>query len=89
MPAHTIDTPKAKRKNFTMPEETVRELEFLAAAMNKKQSQVIQELIHKASEKHLKEERLASLKRLSGIFDDVLPVDELKSIQQIKSESTL
>ena len=87
MKAHTIDTPKAKRKNFTMPEETVRELEFLAAAMNKKQSQVIQELIHKASEKHLKEERLASLERLKGCFTGLL--DEDMTIQKIKAERTL
>lgn len=72
------------RKNFTMREETVRELDFLAKLLNKKQSQVIQELIHKESEARRNELRFASLKRLKGAFTGL--IGDEQSIQRMKSE---
>ncbi|MDD5393191.1 MAG: hypothetical protein PHE17_09250 [Thiothrix sp.] len=57
-----IAPPKATRKNFTMPEETARELDFLATLLHKKQNQVIHELIHNVSTAQRNDMRLAKLK---------------------------
>ncbi|MEB4591579.1 hypothetical protein VSS37_11355 [Candidatus Thiothrix sp. Deng01] len=67
-----------------MREETVRELDFLAKLLNKKQSQIIQELIHKESETRRNELRLTKLKRLKGAFTGL--IGDEQSIQRMKSE---
>jgi predicted DNA-binding protein len=85
--AHKIAPPKATRKNFTMPDETARELDFLATLLHKKQSQVIQELIHKASAALRNDLRLAKLKQLKGVFTGL--IGDEQSIQRMKSEREL
>lgn len=85
--AHKIPPPKATRKNFTMPDETARELDFLATFLHKKQSQVIQELIHNASAALRNDLRLAKLKQLKGAFTGL--IGDEQSIQRMKSERTL
>jgi predicted transcriptional regulator len=85
--AHKIAPPKATRKNFTMPDETARELDFLATLLHKKQSQVIQELIHNASTALRNDMRLAKLKQLKGAFTGL--IGDEQSIQRMKSERTL
>ncbi|CAA6827184.1 MAG: Unknown protein [uncultured Thiotrichaceae bacterium] len=83
---HT-DAAPALRKNFTMREKTVRELEFLTRLTGKKQSQVIQELIHKESEAKRNELRLEKLRSLKGRFTGL--IGEEQSIQRMKSERVL
>lgn len=85
--AHKTVKPHATRKNFTMPDETVRELDFLATLLHKKQSQVIQELIHNASAALRNDMRLAKLKQLKGAFTGL--IGDGQSIQRMKSERTL
>lgn len=85
--AHKIPPPKATRKNFTMPDETARELDFLATFLHKKQSQVIQELIHNASAALRNDLRLTKLKQLKGAFTGL--IGDEQSIQRMKSERTL
>ncbi|MBO0612927.1 MAG: hypothetical protein RL122_918 [Pseudomonadota bacterium] len=85
--AHKIPPSKATRKNFTMPDETARELDFLATFLHKKQSQVIQELIHNASAALRNDLRLAKLKQLKGAFTGL--IGDEQSIQRMKSERTL
>lgn len=85
--ATSVDTAPALRKNFTMREKTVRELEFLTKLTGKKQSQVIQELIHKESEARRNELRLEKLRSLKGRFTGLIGEDQ--SIQCMKSERVL
>jgi selenophosphate synthase len=81
---HQSDTSKSIRKNFTMPRGTARELDFLAQSLDKKQSQIIQELIHEASEALRNELRLAQLKKLKGAFTGL--IGDEQSIQRMKSD---
>lgn len=67
-----------------MPRRTARELDFLAESQHKKQSQVIQELIHEASEALRNELRLAQLKKLKGAFTGL--IGDEQSIQRMKSD---
>ncbi len=85
--AHKISTPKALRKNFTMSNDTARELDFLAALLHKNQSQIIQELIHRESESRRNELRLAKLRLLKGTFTGL--IGDEQSIQRMKSEQVL
>ncbi len=71
------------RKNFTMPESIVSDLEELAKIMNKKQSQVIQELIEEKMHEYTRQKRLASLEKMSGMFSGMIP--EYVDMQWIKS----
>ncbi len=71
------------RKNFTMSEDIVHDLEELARLMNKKQSQVIQELITERMSQVLKEQKLKSLEKMSGMFSGLIP--EHLDMQWIKS----
>ena len=71
------------RKNFTMPEHVAKDLEYLAKKMNKKQSQVIQELIEEKVADYELEKKLESLEKISGIFTGMLP--EHVDIQWIKA----
>lgn len=85
--AHKKASPKATRKNFTMSAETARELDFLATFLHKKQSQIIQELIHNASAALRNDLRLAKLKQLKGAFTGL--IGDEQSIQRMKSGRTL
>ncbi len=73
------------RKNFTMPDSVVVDLEFLAKKMQKKQSQVIQELISQKMKEFQKDKKLAILENMSGMFTGKIP--ENISIQSIKADS--
>ncbi len=81
--AQTLVASRMRRKNFTMSDETVRELEFLARLKRKKQSQIVQELIHNEAEAHRNEARLSTLAQLKGVFTGLIG-DDL-SIQRMKS----
>ncbi len=71
------------RKNFTMPEHIAKDLEYLAKKMNKKQSQVIQELIEEKVADYELEKKLEAAEKLSGIFTGMFP--EHVDIQWIKA----
>jgi hypothetical protein len=71
------------RKNFTMLEEIAKKLEFLSEIMNKKQSQVIQELILQESRKYENSKKLEHLEAMKGRLDGLL---HDVSIQKIKSQ---
>ncbi len=81
------ETSGSLRKNFTMKEETARELAFLAGILNKKQSQIIQELIHKESEALRNQQRLQDLQDIKGVFSGM--IGDEQSIQSMKSERQL
>jgi len=66
-----------------MPEHVAKDLEYLAKKMNKKQSQVIQELIEEKVADYELEKKLESLEKISGIFTGMLP--EHVDIQWIKA----
>ena len=76
-------TSQIVRKNFTMLEEVAIKLEFLAEITDKKQSQVIQELILQESQKYENKQKLELLENMRGKFDGLL--GDL-SLQKIKSE---
>ncbi len=73
------------RKNFTMPEKIAEDLEYLAKKLDKKQSQVIQDLIEAKVLEYEKEKKLEALERISGIFTGMIP--EHIDIQWIKANS--
>jgi hypothetical protein len=66
-----------------MLEEIAKKLEFLSEMMNKKQSQVIQELILQESRKYENSKKLERLEKMRGKLDGLL---EDVSIQKIKSQ---
>jgi len=72
------------RKNFTMPESIVYDLEELSRLLNKKQSQVIQELIEERMKEVKKQKKLEALEKMSGMFSGLIP--EHVDIQWIKSQ---
>jgi len=72
------------RKNFTMPESIVYDLEELSRVLNKKQSQVIQDLIEERMKKVKKQKKLDSLEKMSGMFSGLIPEDV--DMQWIKSQ---
>jgi len=73
------------RKNFTMPEKVAKDLEYLAKKLDRKQSQVIQDLIEEKILEYAKEQKLEALDQISGIFTGKLP--EHINIQWIKANS--
>ncbi len=73
------------RKNFTMTDSVVFDLEFLAKKMHKKQSQVIQELIKQKMKEFEKDRKIEILEKMSGMFTGKIPQD--LSIQSIKADS--
>ena len=75
------------RKNFTMSEDIVSDLEELARVMNKKQSQVIQELIVERMKQIKKENKLKSVEKMSGMFSGLIP--EHINTQWIKSQDEI
>ncbi len=86
MNTQILDINKAVRKNFTMADETVRDLDFLAEVLRKNRSQIIQELIRKEAEARRHELRLVKLKQMKGFFTG--DIGE-QTIQSIKSERDL
>ncbi len=73
------------RKNFTMPEKVAEDLAYLAKKMDKKQSQVIQELIEEKAAEFEIEKKLEAAEKLSGMFTGMFP--EHVDIQWIKANS--
>ena len=73
------------RKNFTMPEKIAKDLEYLAKKLNKKQSQVIQDLIEDKISEYTKAQKLEALEKISGMFTGMFP--EHVNIQWIKANS--
>jgi len=73
------------RKNFTMPEKIADDLAYLAKKLDKKQSQVIQELIEDKIADYEMEKKLESLEKISGMFTGMFP--EHVDIQWIKANS--
>ena len=73
------------RKNFTMPEHIAKDLEYLAQKLDKKQSQVIQELIEEKVADYELEKKLEAAEKLSGMFTGMFP--EHVDIQWIKANS--
>jgi predicted transcriptional regulator len=82
----TQTSAKALRKNFTMSDETAKELDFLAVVLRKNRSQIIQELIRKEAETKRNELRLAKLQQMKGLFTGLINV---QSIQSMKTEREL
>jgi len=73
------------RKNFTMPDNIVQDLEYIAKKTHKKQSQVIQSLIEEKMKEYEKSKRLEAAKKMSGMFSGLIP--EHVNIQWIKANS--
>lgn len=73
------------RKNFTMPDHVAKDLEYLAKKLDKKQSQVIQELIEEKIADYELEKKLSAAEKLSGMFTGMFP--EHVNIQWIKANS--
>jgi len=73
------------RKNFTMPDDIVQDLEYIAKKTHKKQSQVIQELITEKMKEYEKAKKLEALEKMSGMFTGMIP--EHVNIQWIKANS--
>jgi len=72
------------RKNFTMPESILHDLEELSRLLKKKQSQVIQELIEERMKEVKKQKKLEALEKMSGMFSGLIP--EHVDMQWIKSQ---
>ena len=73
------------RKNFTMPEHIAEDLEYLAKTLDKKQSQVIQDLIEEKMQDYEVKKKLEALESISGIANGMFP--EHVNIQWIKANS--
>lgn len=73
------------RKNFTMPDNIVKDLEYIAKKTHKKQSQVIQNLIEEKMKEYEKSKRLEAAQKMSGMFSGLIP--EHVNIQWIKANS--
>ncbi|CAA6823999.1 MAG: Unknown protein [uncultured Sulfurovum sp.] len=73
------------RKNFTMPEHVAEDLAYLAKKLDKKQSQVIQDLIEEKIADYQLEKKLEAAEKLSGMFTGMFP--EHVNIQWIKANS--
>ena len=86
MQTQSSNSAKALRKNFTMSDETAKELDFLAVLLRKNRSQIIQELIRKEAETKRNELRLAKLQAMKGLLTGLL---HEQSIQSMKTEREL
>jgi len=73
------------RKNFTMPEHIAEDLAYLAKILDKKQSQVIQDLIEEKIQDYEVEKKLEALESISGIANGMFP--EHVNVQWIKANS--
>ena len=86
MQTQSSNLAKALRKNFTMSDETAKELDFLAVLLRKNRSQIIQELIRKEAEAKRNELRLAKLQAMKGLLTGLF---HEQSIQSMKTEREL
>ena len=86
MQMQSSNSAKALRKNFTMSDETAKELDFLAVLLRKNRSQIIQELIRKEAEAKRNELRLVKLQAMKGLLTGLL---HEQSIQSMKTEREL
>ena len=86
MQTQSSNSAKALRKNFTMSDETAKELDFLAVLLRKNRSQIIQELIRKEAEAKRNELRLAKLQAMKGLLTGLF---HEQSIQSMKTEREL
>ena len=86
MQTQSSNSAKALRKNFTMSDETAKELDFLSVLLRKTRSQIIQELIRKEAEAKRNELRLAKLQAMKGLLTGLL---HEQSIQSMKTEREL
>jgi len=68
-----------------MSEKIAEDLEYLAKRLDKKQSQVVQELIEEKVSKYEIEKKLAAAEKISGMFTGMFP--EHVNIQWIKANS--
>ncbi|KIM10357.1 MAG: hypothetical protein KU38_07625 [Sulfurovum sp. FS08-3] len=73
------------QKKFTLLESTLLDLEELARIMNKKQNQIVQELIAQKMQEIRQKQKLSSLEKMSGIFSGLIPEDT--TVQSIKANS--
>lgn len=69
------------RKNFTMPPDTAKKLDFLAKVTHKKQSQIIQNLILKEAKKYEQQEKLNRLEKIKDNFNQQLANVSLQDIK--------
>ncbi len=81
MQTQSSNSVKALRKNFTMSDETAKELDFLAVLLRKNRSQIIQELIRKEAEAKRNELRLAKLQAMKGLLTGLLPEQSIQSMK--------
>lgn len=73
------------RKNFSMPDRVAEDLEYLSRKLDKKQSQIVQELIEEKMAEYEIEKKLEALDKISGMFTGMFP--EHVNIQWIKANS--
>jgi predicted DNA-binding protein len=75
------------RKNFSMPEKVAKDLEYLSKKLDKKQSQIVQELIEEKMAEYEIEKKLEAAEKISGsgMFTGMFP--EHVNIQWIKANS--
>ena len=73
------------RKNFSMPDKVAEDLEYLSKKLDKKQSQIVQELIEEKMAEYETEKKLEALENISGMFTGMFP--EQVNIQWIKANS--
>lgn len=78
------ESSKILRKNFTMSDETARELDFLAFTLRKNRSQIIQELIHRESELRRNQLRLAKLKEMKGMFTGEIGEHSIQTMKSLR-----
>ena len=86
MQTQSSNSAKTLRKNFTMSDETAKELDFLAVLLRKNRSQIIHGLIRKEAEAKRNELRLAKLQAMKGLLTGLL---HEQSIQSMKTEREL
>jgi len=68
-----------------MPDKVAEDLEYLSKKLDKKQSQIVQELIEEKMAEYEKEKKLEALEKISGMFTGMFP--EHVDIQWIKANS--
>ena len=81
MQTQSSNSVKALRKNFTMSDETAKELDFLAVLLRKNRSQIIQELIRKEAEAKRNELRLAKLQAMKGLLTGLFHEQSIQSMK--------
>lgn len=77
----STESSKVLRKNFTMSDETAKDLQFLANLLHKNRSQIIQELIRKEAEARRNELRLIKLQEMKGLFTGQIGEETIQSMK--------